>query len=312
MTDLARVGASHRSPARPGPGPIAEALVQALEPRLDRRVAGRLPGDHRARGVAAGLELDRIRVYEPGDDVRRMDWAVTARTSVPHVREHLPERQLTTWLLLDVSASMHFGTADRRKADVAEGVALVVGRIAARRAGRFGLVLFGDGPERVVPPATGRRGFLQLLGALRTVTSEEGGGTVSPARAMRLVARSRTAAGLVVVASDFRGDRDWRTPLADLAGRHAVVAVEVGDPREDRLVDVGDLQLVDPETGRGLRVDTGDVRLRDAFEKAAAADRASIAAEFRRLGVRHVRLSTEGGWLTPFAHELARPMAAAR
>jgi uncharacterized protein (DUF58 family) len=141
--DLAKVGGRTRTAARPGPGPIADRLVRQLELSLDRRVGGQMSGDHLGRGHGAGLELDRLRPYEPGDDVRKIDWNATARSIVPHVREDVPERQLTAWLLLDHSPSMHFGTAERRKADVAEGAALVVGRFAARRGNRLGIVTFG-------------------------------------------------------------------------------------------------------------------------------------------------------------------------
>ena len=310
MTDLALLTGRTRGPARPGPGPIADALVQALELPIDGRVGGVMPGDHRAHGVAAGIELDRIRPYVPGDDVRRIDWNVTARALVPHVREHVPERQLTTWLLLDTSPSMHFGTADRRKADVAEGVALVVARFAARRANRLGVVTFGAGPERVLPPRAGRPGLLGLLGVLREEPPEEGSGPTSPAAALELVARARTSAGLVVLVSDFRGRRDWRVALAEVAGRHSVLAVEIGDPREEQLVDVGELTLVDPESGRTLKVDTGDRRLRDEFELQAAAERSALAAELRRLRIRHVRLSTAGPWLGRLAGHFGRPRRA--
>jgi uncharacterized protein (DUF58 family) len=281
--------------------------VAALELPVGRRARGLLPGDHRAALSGRGIELDRIRPYVPGDDVRTIDWNVTARTNEPHVREHVPERQLTTWLLIDQSASMHFGTGDRRKGDVAAGLAIVVGRLASRRANRLGVVTFGGGRDTVHAPSAGRRGMLTLMGTLRAGPAEEGGGTTSPAAAMRLVARSRSSSSLAVVISDFRGPIDWRSSLAELAGRHAVVALEVVDPREEELVDVGELTLVDPESGRTLKADTGDRRLREAYRDAAAAERAAIAAEFRRLGVRHVRLSTVGPWLPALVRGLGRP-----
>ena len=305
-SDLARIGRRDRSAARPGPGPIADGLVRQLELSMDRRVGGRMSGDHRGLGRGTGMELDRIRPYEPGDDVRRIDWNATARTQITHIREDVPERQLTAWLLLDQSASMHFGTADRRKADVAEGVALVVGRFAARRGNRLGIITFGSGPDRVTPPAGGRNGMLGLLHALETEPAEEGGGQTSPVRALALVGATRTPPGVVVIASDFRGPRDWLPALTNVAGRHAVIALEITDPREDALPDVGELTLVDPETGRTLRVDTGDRRLRAAFDGAAAAERASLATSFAGLGVRHLRLSTDGPWLPVLAHGFAR------
>lgn len=304
--DLGRLGGRERSAARPGPGPIAERLVRQLELSMTRRVGGQMSGDHLGRGRGTGVELDRIRPYEPGDDVRRIDWNATARSTQTQIREDVPDRQLTAWLLLDHSPSMHFGTADRRKADVAEGAALVVGRFAARRGDRLGIVTFGSGRETVLPPAGGRRG---MLGLIRTVSDEapdEGHGHTSPAKALSLVAASRSPGGVVVVVSDFRGPRDWIGPLTHVAGRHAVIALEVTDPREEQLVDVGELTLVDPETGRTLRVDTGDRSLRRAFESAAAADRTSLAAEFRRLGIRHLRLSTDGPWLPALARGFSR------
>jgi uncharacterized protein (DUF58 family) len=305
-SDLARIGGRDRSAARPGPGPIADRLVRQLELSLDRRVGGQMTGDHLGRGHGAGLELDRIRPYEPGDDVRHIDWNATARTLIPQVREDVPDRQLTAWLLLDHSPSMHFGTADRRKADVAEGAALVVGRFAARRGNRLGVVTFGSGRENVSPPAGGNRGMLGLLRAIATEPLEEGGGQTSPARALALVGAIRTTPGVVVVLSDFRGPRDWIPALTEVAGRHAVIALEVTDPREDALVDVGELTLIDPETGRMLRVDTGDRKLRSAFDDAAAADRAELSSVFRRLGIRHLRLSTDGPWLPALAQGFAR------
>ena len=223
--DLARLGGRERSASRPGPGPIAERLVRQLELTMTRRVGGQMSGDHLGRGRGTGIELDRIRPYEPGDDVRRIDWNATARTTQTQIREDVPDRQLTAWLLLDHSPSMHFGTADRRKADVAEGAALVVGRFAARRGDRLGIVTFGAGRETVLPPAGGRRGMLGLIRTISEEPPEEGGGLTSAARALTLVGATRSPAGVVVVVSDFRGPRDWLAPLTHLSGRHAVVAL---------------------------------------------------------------------------------------
>jgi uncharacterized protein (DUF58 family) len=306
VTDLGHVPGRVRTPARPGPGPIADEIARHLELGLSRRVGGRLSGDHRGLGAGEGLDLDRIRPYEPGDDVRRIDWNATARSLVPQVREDVPDRQLTAWVLLDTSASMHFGTAHRRKADVAEGIALVLGRAIVRRRDRLGIVTFGssDAPARLTPPTGGRRAMARLAGALAVETPAEGGGRTSIRAALRIVAVSRTTGGLVILISDFRGPLDWRPELTAVAGRHTVLAVEVYDPREEALVDVGEVTLTDPETRRTLRVDTGDGRLRTSFHEAAAEDRQAVAAEFRRLGVGHIRLTTDGAWLAALAHGL--------
>jgi uncharacterized protein (DUF58 family) len=289
------------TPERPGPGPLPDALLRALELTIARRVEGLLAGDHRSALLGRGSELAQVRPYQPGDDdVRLIDWNVTARTGEPHVRVQLAERVLVTWLVLDASPSMRFGTADRRKADVALGVALALGHAASARGNRLGLVTFGGGSPATMPPRQGRVGLVGVMLALRE-GAEPGGldGSLGPALA-RVAAIARQRA-LVAIVSDFRGSRDWRRPLLSLAGRHEVLAVEIRDPREEALPDVGELTLVDPETGRQLRVDTRSERLRKRFAAAAAAERAELARVLSTAGVAHVRLSTEGDWLRTLA-----------
>jgi uncharacterized protein (DUF58 family) len=284
---------------------MPEGLLRALDISIGRRVQGLLAGDFRSTLLGAGSELALVRPYEPGDDVRRIDWNVTARTAEPHVRVDLAERVLVTWLVLDVSPSMNFGTADRRKADVAEGVAIAVGHLATRRGNRLGVVTFGGDDPKALPPRQGRAGLIGLLTALRQEQPETGGdGSVGTAvtRASAM-ARQRS---LVVVVSDFRGPHDWRRRMLEVAGRHDVVAVEIRDPREQELANVGLLWLVDPETGRQLRVDTRSRRLRERFAAAAEAERAEVAGAFTSVGARHVVLSTEGDWLRPLVAFLRR------
>jgi uncharacterized protein (DUF58 family) len=301
-----------RSKAKPGPGPTPEALLRALDVTVGRRIRGLVPGEYRAYDLGGGTELAQVRPYQPGDDVRRIDWNVTARTTVPHVRIHVPERALTTWLVLDCSASMTFGTADRRKADVAEGVAVAMGHIATQRGNRLGLVTFGGRSDRRLPARGGRDGLLAVLLTSRNDDEEGDAGDVpvppaaSLESALRFVAAAATRGGLVALVSDFRGrgPADWRRPLAAVAARHQVLAIEIRDPREDVLPDVGDLTLVDAETGRQVRVDTSSRRLRERFQEAAAADRASLTADLRRIRVGHVVLSTSGSWLRSLAAQL--------
>jgi uncharacterized protein (DUF58 family) len=287
------------TPARPGPGPLAEGLLRALDISIGRRVEGQLAGDFRSNLLGAGTELAMIRPYVAGDDVRRIDWAVTARTGETHVRVDLAERVLVTWLVLDTSVSMQFGTADRRKADVAEGVAVAIGHLSTRRGNRLGVVTFGGEESRALPPRQGRVGLVGLLAALRTEPPAEGPGSTTLASALRRTGALARQRSLVVVVSDFRGDREWRRPLLELAGHHDVVAVEVRDPREQELTNVGLLYLVDPETGRQLRVDTRSRRLRERFAVAAAAERAELERSLSSVGVRHVVLTTSGDWLRP-------------
>jgi uncharacterized protein (DUF58 family) len=295
-----------RTAARPGPGAMPEALLRALDVSIGRRVEGLLAGDYRSSLLGVGTELAQVRPYVPGDDVRRIDWAVTARTREPHVRVHLAERVLVTWLALDVSPSMQFGTGDRRKADVAEGVAIAVGHVATRRGNRLGVVTFGSDDPRALPPRQGRLGLLGLLGALRAEQSSEGGGSTSLGEALTRTGALAQQRAIVVLVSDFRGPLDWRRPLLELAARHDVVAVEVRDPREQELPNVGDLWLVDPETGRQLRVDTRSERLRTRFAAAAADERRGLARLLASAGVRHVVLSTSGDWLRTLALFLKR------
>jgi Mg-chelatase subunit ChlD len=288
---------AERTPSRPGPGPTPDALLRALDLTVRRRVEGLLAGEHRSAALGVGTELAQVREYQPGDDVRRMDWNVTARTGEPHVRVQVAERILVTWLVLDTSPSMQFGTADRRKADVAEGVGLALGHTASRRGNRLGVMTFGGNAPTTLPPRQGRVGLLGVLSTLRREPGPDGGGATSIGAALGHVSRVARSRAFVAVVSDFRGPRDWRLKLLELAGRHDVVAVEIRDPREMELPDVGDLWTVDPETGRQLRVDTGNRFLRARFAKAAAAEREEVAAELRAAGIDHVVLSTAGDWL---------------
>jgi uncharacterized protein (DUF58 family) len=298
---VAAVG-RQRTAARPGPGTVTAESLEALELAIGRRVDGLLAGDYRSAFSGLGTELHQVRPYIAGDDVRRIDWNVTARTGVTHVRVELAERVLVTWLVFDASASMAFGTAERRKADVAEGVALAVGHAASRRGNRIGLVAFGPESPRWRRPRQGRHGLLVTLAALRG----EPAGTGSLGEALALLDGLAVQRSLVVIVSDFRGPFDWGGQLLRVAGRHPTVAVEIRDQREQELADVGELRLVDPETGRQLRVDTSDRRLRERFAAAASEERQGLVRVLSSAGVRHVALSTEGDWLRPLAAFLKR------
>jgi len=289
---------------------MPDALLRALDVTIGRRVEGLLAGDYRSTLLGQGSELALVRPYVPGDDVRRIDWNVTARTSEPHVRVDLAERVLVTWLVLDTSVSMQFGTADRRKADVAEGVAIAIGHLGTRRGNRLGVVTFGDAHPRALPPKPGRMGLIGLLDALRSeqdgddsVADAPSGGFGDAIVRAGALARQRS---FVVLVSDFRGPRDWQRPLLELAARHDVIAVEVRDPREEELPNAGVLWLVDPETGRQLRVDTRSRRLRERFAAAAAAERDEVERVFGNVGVRHVVLTTKGDWLRTLVVHLRR------
>jgi uncharacterized protein (DUF58 family) len=296
---------------RPGPGPVPDAVLRSLDLAVLRRIQSLVPGDNVTPQVGAGSELATIRPYQPGDDVRHIDWNVTARMREPHVRVHVGERALTAWLALDVSPSMAFGTVQRRKLDVAEGVALAIGHVATRRGNRLGVLAFGDEEQpRVLRPQQGRLGLLALLAQLRAADKSSAedpraGGTTLTDAVGRLRGLSR-ARGLVVLVSDFRGPRDWEAPLRTLRARHGVLAVEIRDPRELELPAMGDVWFTDPETGRQLVVNTSRRRVRRKFAAAAAAERAEVAAALRRAGADHLVLSTGDDWLKELAGHLRR------
>lgn len=295
-----------RPAGRQGPGPIPHGLLESLDLIVARRASGALPGDRRAAGLGSGTELAQLRPYEVGDDVRQIDAAATARTGVPHVRLHVPERTLTTWIALDLSPSMAFGTAERLKSDVAEGVTSVIGRLAVRRAGRVALMTFGAGTPRLLPPRASKPGVVALQRALGEGVAPDGHhepGALN--EALRRIGRVATQPGLVVVISDWRDEDDWTRALGALAQRHSVMAVEVRDPRESAVPAVGRLALVDPETGERIEVDTSRRSVRDRFAQIEGERRDRVARELRRLQVEHVVLSTEGDWLQTLGRRLS-------
>src|ERR1700759_5118828 len=267
--------------ARQGPGPIAQPLIEALDLAVNRLVAQTLPGDRRAAGVGLGTELAQLRPYEMGDDVRHIDAAASARTGTPHVRLHVPERALTTWIVLDVSPSMAFGTARRLKADVAEGVAMVFGRIGVRRAGSGGMVSFGAGPAVVSPPRGSRPGIVALRRRLQDGVAVDGSEAPEAlADALARVGKLAGQPGLVVLISDFRDQHAWERPL-------------------------GHLMLVDPETGARVEVNTGRRRIRERFAELERERRAVVAKELRRLRVHHATLATDEDWLLEMGRRLS-------
>jgi uncharacterized protein (DUF58 family) len=273
-------------------------MIEALDVKINRLVSRSLPGDQRATGVGLGTELAQLRPYEVGDDVRHIDPAATARTGQPHVRLHVPERTMTTWIVLDLSPSMAFGTERRLKADLAEGVALVFGRLGVRRAGSVGLVGFGASEMRMLPPRGSKPGIVALRRALAEGVAPDGQhDPQSLAAALRLVGRLARQPGLVVVISDFREQHGWERPLGAVRIRHSVLAVEVFDPREAELPSVGYLALIDPETGERVEVNTSRRRVRERFAELERERRDTIKRELRRLRTHHVPLSTGSDWL---------------
>lgn len=273
-----------------------DEVLRRLDLTISRRLDGLLHGDYQGLVPGHGSELGETRQYQPGDDVRRIDWNVTARMQGPYVRETIADRELETWALVDFSPSLDFGTAYCEKRDLAISAVAAVGFLTARTGNRFGAVLLdSDGPV-TIPARSGRLAMMALLH--RVVTSERGRtGTTDLTSALRRLDALTRRRGLCVVVSDFLHPDGWDLPLRHLAHRHETLAVEVLDPRELELPDVGVLRLVDPRTGELREVQTANPKLRARYAAAAAEQRGVIATKLRQAGVDHLQLRTDSDWL---------------
>ncbi len=289
-----------RSPMTPtdiGLGSADHEVLRRIELQVTRRLDGLLHGDYRGLVPGQGSEAGEAREYAPGDDVRHMDWNVTARTTIPHIREMIADRELESRVLVDLSASLSFGTADRTKRDLAVAAAAAVGFVTSRQGNRFGLLAIGDGRTREVPARGGRS---HLLGALRVLQQPGDQSDAAPltlAAGLNRLGATFPRRGLAVVISDLLEPPGWDLGLRRLGVRHDVLVVEIVDPRELELPAVGLLSLRDTESGRVRQVQTNDPRLRQRYRDAAAAQRASHAAMVRASGADHLVLRTDRDWL---------------
>jgi len=273
--------------------PTAERVLKRLEWTVIRRLDGLLQGNYRTLMRGAGLDLADLREYQHQDDVRHIDWNVTARTDVPHVRVFTEDREMAAWFLLDLSPSVDFGSGELRKRNVSAEFVTVLARLLTRHGNRVGAMLYGSGVDTVVPTRGGRRHVLHLLHALqhRPVAAESG-----PTRlrdlldaAASLIKRRST----VFVVSDFISEPGWEKPLGLLAQRHDVLAVRVLDPLELQLPDLGLLTMRDAETGEQMLVDTHDAGFRKRFARIAAQREAELREALVRAGVDALELSTD-------------------
>jgi uncharacterized protein (DUF58 family) len=274
-----------------------EEVLRRLELTITRRLDGLLQGDYQALLPGPGSEPGDSREYQEGDDVRRMDWNVTARTTVPHVRDPVADRELESWAIVDCSASLDFGTANCEKRDLSLAAVAAVGFLTTRTGNRFGaLIVRPEGITRI-PSRSGRQPMMALLHRLATRERLDGTGPTDLGAAISSHVAARRQRGLAVVVSDFLSPPGWEKPLTGLASRHQVLCVEIVDPRELELPNVGYLTLVDPETGRRMEIQTAKAAMRRRYAEAAAAQRAEIAAAIRRSGAQHLILRTDGDWL---------------
>jgi uncharacterized protein (DUF58 family) len=285
----------------------ADATLARLQLVITRRLDGLLQGDYLGLLPGSGSEAGESREYRAGDDVRRMDWPVTARTTVPHVRQTIADRELETWLAVDLSASLDFGTAACLKRDLAIAAAASVAHLTVRGGNRIGAVT-GNG-ERLarLPARSGRKEAQGLLRAIARTPSIPG--RTNLGALIDALNRPPRRRGLAVVISDFLvPPQEWARALRKLAVRHDVLAIEVLDPRELELPDVGVLALADPETGAVHEIQTSDRRMRARYAAAAASQRTAIAEAIRGAGASHLRLRTDSDWLL----DIVRFVAAAR
>jgi uncharacterized protein (DUF58 family) len=300
-------GEGHRSLARLAP----ERALRRLELTIVRRLEGFLHGEHLGLLPGPGTELAEARLYRPGeDDVRRMDWNVTARTTTPHVRDVIADRELETWALVDMSASMDFGTTALEKRELAVAAVGTVGFLTHRLGDRFGGVVLRGGRIRRWPARSGRLALYALLRSLLAEPRTPAAGPIDDfAAALEQMSRSQQRRGLRVVVSDFLDGSGndpgvplaWERPMRRLSGRHQVLAVEVLDPRELELPDVGVVLLTDPETGAVQEINTGDAGLRARYAVAADAHRTRVRATLRRTGAAHLLLRTDQDWVADTA-----------
>ncbi len=276
-------------------------LLRRLELRVTRKLDGLLQGDYRGLIPGHGTELGETREYQPGDDVRRIDWNVTARTQTTHIRESIADRELETWVCVDQSASLDFGTAKMEKRELALSAVAAVGFLTARVGNRFGAVLVE--PNRVVevPAKQGRTHLMAVLNRVQNAPRADAGGEADLAQGIRRLLSPTHRRGLAVVVSDLLAPAGWAQEIARVAQRHDVLVIEVVDPRELELPDVGTLALIDPETGRRREVNTRSAKLRARYADAAKQQRDEHARSLRAVGADHLVLSTDRDWLLDIA-----------
>ena len=272
----------------------AEQLLRRLEWTVLRRLDGLLQGDYRTLLRGTGMDLADLREYQHHDDVRHIDWNVTARLQQPHVRVFTEDREMSAWFLLDLSPSMDFGSSDRRKRQLSSEFVAVLARLLTRHGNRVGAMLYGSGVDAVIPARGGRHHVLQLLHTLQIRPDAAQAGPTRLHELLESAARNVRRRSTIFVVSDFISDAGWEKPLGMLAQKHEVVAVRLLDPMELELPDLGLIPITDLETGEQLLVDTHDKGFRQRFARIAAQRESDLRQSLTRAGVDTLELSTDG------------------
>ena len=277
----------------PAPG-IEERLLRQLEWTVMRRLDGLLQGDYRTLLRGAGIDLADLREYQLHDDVRHIDWNVTARLQTPHVRQFTEDREMTAWFLLDLSGSVDFGSSDVTKLSVSSGFVATMARVLTRHGNRVGAMLYGTRVDTVLPPRLSRQHVLNLMRLMRSRPGDDGRGSgTSLADLLNAAAGTIKRRSLVLVVSDFISQPGWEDALSRLAQRHEVVAVRLYDPLEMALPELGLVTVEDAETGEQLFIDTSDPAFRQRYEAEAEAREAALRDALAHAGADTLELSTE-------------------
>ncbi len=287
-----KAAAAPAAAALPLPYASAEHVLRRLEWTVIKRLDGLLQGDYRTLMRGAGLDLADLREYQHHDDVRHIDWNVTARMQIPHVRVFTEDREMAAWFLLDLSPSIDFGSGDQRKRNVSAEFVAVLARMLTRHGNRVGALLYGAGVDTVMPARGGRLHVLQLLHAMQARPLAAESGATKLHELLQSAAATVRRRSTVFVVSDFISAPGWERPLGLLAQRHEVVAVRLIDPMELELPDLGLIPIRDAETGEQLLVDTHDAGFRKRFARIAAQREADLRQTFVRAGVDTLELST--------------------
>jgi uncharacterized protein (DUF58 family) len=274
----------------------AERALRRLEWTVIRRLDGLLQGDYRTLMRGSGLDLADLREYQHHDDVRHIDWNVTARLQTPHVRVFTEDREMAAWFVLDLSRSVDFGSGLKAKREISAGFVGVLARLLTRHGNRVGALVYGNDLEAVIPPRSGRRHVLHLLHAMeRRADKADGPAQKGMTRLDDLLKSAATLMprrSTVFVVSDFLSEPGWERPLGQLVQRHEVIAVRLFDPLELELPDLGLVPLRDAETGEQLWVDTHDAGFRKRFARLAGEREATLRASLAKAGVDALELST--------------------
>ena len=298
----ADAGAPDAAPAEAPRRPDAEKILRRLEWTVIRRLDGLLQGDYRTLFRGVGLDLADLREYQPHDDVRYIDWNVTARLQTPHVREFQEDREVAAWFLLDLSGSVNFGSEAIAKRTLSSEFVTVIARLLTRFGNRVGAVMYSDGTDAVIPARGGRRHVLHLLDRMLKVNehkpstpagSKDAGRETDLAELLAKAQQVIKRRSVIFVVSDFISKPGWGRALTLLARRHEVVAIRLYDPMEVKLPDLGMIVLQDAETGEQLFVDTHDGAFRKRFAKAAEEREATLRSSLAEAGVDCLELATD-------------------